>query len=100
MAMHGEVEAQENLRQICIREEQTDRYWDYVRCYMKEGKTAECLESVSIDLKELDACTNDSARGLAYAQEDFDLATSFKITRLAHHAHERRDRQRVPLRHQ
>ena len=79
-AMHGEVEAQENLRQICIREEQPDRYWDYVRCYMKEGNTAECLESVSIDIKELDACTNDSARGLAYAQEDFDLTTSFKIT--------------------
>ena len=47
---------------------------------MKEGNTAECLESVSINLKELDACTNDSARGLAYAQEDFDLTTSFKIT--------------------
>ena len=80
IAMHGEVEAQENLRQICIREEQPDRYWDYVRCYMKEGKTAECLESVSINLKELDACTNDSARGLAYAQEDFDLAGQFQIS--------------------
>ena len=80
MAMHGEVEAQENLRQICIREEQADRYWDYVRCYMKEGKTAECLESVSINLKELAACTNDSARGLAYAQEDFDLAGQFQIS--------------------
>ena len=80
LAMHGEVEAQENLRQICIREEQPDRYWDYVRCYMKEGKTAECLESVSIDIKELDACTNDSARGLAYAQEDFDLANRFQVT--------------------
>lgn len=80
MAMHGEVEAEENLRQICIREEQPDRYWDYVRCYMKEGKTAECLESLSIDIKELDACTNDSARGLAYAQEDFDLANSFQVT--------------------
>jgi thioredoxin 1 len=79
-AMHGEVEAQENLRQICIREEQPEKYWDYVRCYMREGKTAECLKSVSIDLNELDSCTNDSARGLAYAQKDFDLASEFKIT--------------------
>ena len=79
-AMHGEVEAQENLRQICIREEQSEKYWDYVRCYMKEGKTAECLESVSIDVDDLDSCTNDSSRGLVYAQEDFDIAERFKIT--------------------
>ena len=79
-AMHGDVEAQENLRQICIREEQPDKYWDYVRCYMREGKTADCLESVSVDVDELDSCTNDTSRGLVYSQEDFDLANKFKIT--------------------
>ena len=79
-AMHGEVEAQENLLQICIREEQPERYWDYLRCYMKEGKTAECLTSVQIDVDELNACTNTSTRGLAYAREDFELAGEFKIT--------------------
>ena len=47
---------------------------------MKEGKTAECLESALIDRKDLDLCTNDSSRGLVYAQEDFDLASRFKIT--------------------
>jgi len=79
-AMHGEVEAQENLLQICIREEQPERYWDYLRCYMKEGKTAECLTSAQIDVNELNACTNTSSRGLAYAREDFELAGEFKIT--------------------
>jgi len=79
-AMHGEVEAQENLLQICIREEQPERYWDYLRCYMKEGKTAECLASAQIDVDELNACTNTSTRGLAYAREDFELAGEFKIT--------------------
>jgi len=79
-SMHGAVEAQENLMQICIREEQADKYWDYVRCYMKEGKTAECLESARIDVDDLYSCTNDSSRGLVYAQEDFDLAEEFRIT--------------------
>ena len=79
-AMHGNEEAQENLRQICIREEQSDRYWDYVSCYMREGKTADCLKSESIDVDELNSCTNDSARGVAYAQKDFDLANKFRIT--------------------
>jgi len=34
-SMHGAAEAQENLRQICIREEQSGKYWDYVRCYIE-----------------------------------------------------------------
>jgi len=79
-SMHGNEEAQENLRQICIREEQPEMYWDYARCYMKEGKSSECLKSLSIDVDTLDSCTNDSARGLAYAQEDFDLVDKFKVT--------------------
>lgn len=79
-AMHGEVEAQENLRQICIREEQPEKYWDYVRCYMKEGKSGECQKSVSLDVDELYLCTNESSRGLVYAQKDFDLADKFKVT--------------------
>lgn len=79
-AMHGDVEAQENLRQICIREEEPDRYWDYIRCYMREGKAEECLQSASIDVGRLESCTNGSSRGVAYAREDFEIAEKFKIT--------------------
>ncbi len=79
-SMHGAAEAQENLRQICIREEQPGKYWDYVRCYMRQGKSADCQKSVSLDVDKLNACTNDSARGLVYAQKDFDLADKYKIT--------------------
>jgi len=79
-SMHGVEEAQENLRQICIREEQSGKYWDYVRCYMREGKSADCQKSVSLDVDKLDSCTNDTSRGVLYAQKDFDLANKFKIT--------------------
>ena len=79
-SMHGNLEAQENLRQICIRDEQPDKYWDYVNCYMKEGKSSECLESSSVDHSKLSSCINDTARGLAYAQGDFDLANKSRIT--------------------
>jgi len=77
-SMHGEEEAQENLKQICIREEQPGKYWDYVGCYMKEGKSLDCLASV--DQSRLGSCTKDPGRGLAYAQKDFDLAGGFRIT--------------------
>jgi thioredoxin 1 len=79
-SMHGDEEAQENLRQICIREEQPDKYWDYVKCYMKEGNSAECLNSSAVDESKLDGCINSTGRGLVYAQEDFDLANKFNIT--------------------
>jgi len=47
---------------------------------MKEGKSVECLKSMPIDVDELASCTNDSTLGLAYAQEDFDLAEKFGVT--------------------
>jgi thioredoxin 1 len=79
-SMHGEQEAQENLRQICIREEQPDKYWNYVKCYMKEGKSEECLKSTSVDTGKLDSCMDDTGRGSAYAKEDFAQASKYGIT--------------------
>jgi thioredoxin 1 len=79
-SMHGDLEAQENLRQICIRKEQEGKYWDYLRCYMRQDNSSDCQKSVSLDLVKLNSCTCDSSRGLAYAQKDFDLANKFQIT--------------------
>lgn len=79
-SMHGDVEAQENLKQICIREEQKEKYWPYVSCYMQEGKTEECLVTAGVNVANLNACTSDSGRGLKYAQADFDLANKFSVS--------------------
>lgn len=78
-SMHGDNEAQENLRQICIREEQKDKYWLYVSCYMKEGKGDECLKTALIDLEKLNGCISDVERGIKYAKADFDLANKFNV---------------------
>lgn len=79
-SMHGDKEAQENLKQICIRDEQPDRYWAYVNCYMKEGKTDECLTSSGIDTAKLNSCTQDTSRGLKYAKADFDLGKKLGVS--------------------
>jgi hypothetical protein len=79
-AMHGEEEAQENLRQICIRDEQRSKYWNYVSCHIKKGDVDSCLVSAGIDKAKLTACTTDVSRGLAYAKEDFDLQNKYEIT--------------------
>ena len=79
-SMHGDKEAQENLRQICIREEQKDLYWPYVSCYMKEGKSAECLVETKVNQTQLQTCTSDAQKGLAYAQKDFDAANKMNVS--------------------
>jgi hypothetical protein len=79
-SMHGDNEAQENLRQICIREEQASKYWDYTGCYIKKGDSAGCLTSAGIDKAKLNSCMTDAGKGLAYAQIDFAASTKYKVT--------------------
>lgn len=79
-SMHGDKEAQENLAQICIREEQKEKYWDYISCYIQEGKSEDCLAQIGVNTTALNACKEDKNKGLKYAQADFDLANKFKVT--------------------
>lgn len=89
-AMHGDEEAKENLRQICIRDEQQSKYWAYVSCYMQKsagtaangvpyGDTKTCQTATGIDTAKLNACVANKNRGLAYAKEDFDLNAKYSI---------------------
>ncbi len=78
-SMHGDAEAKENLRQICIREEQPAKYWEYSACQMKDGDTAGCEKSTGVDSAKLNSCLTDKSRGIAYAKKDFDLNTKYNI---------------------
>lgn len=78
-SMHGDEEAKENLRQICIREEQSDLYIPYLSCYMQEGKADDCLANTGVNQETLNACMTDNKKGLSYAKKDFDLASKFNI---------------------
>jgi len=76
----GGTEATENLRQICIREEQKEKYWPYVSCYMQEGNSEQCLGTANVSTSDLSACMTDASRGVKYAQADFALATKYKVS--------------------
>lgn len=78
-AMHGDAEAQENLRQICIRDEQNSKYWDYVSCHIKSGDVDNCLISAKVDKNKLNGCISDPGKGLKYAQNDFDLNAKYGV---------------------
>jgi protein-disulfide isomerase len=77
-AMHGEEEAQENLRQICLREEQPDKFYSYLSCFIKAGESEECLAETSVDTTALENCMNST--GLDYAKIDFDLQREYGVT--------------------
>jgi hypothetical protein len=90
-SMHGPEEAAENLRQICIRQEQPSVFYNYLSCYMKKttataeggmplGDSTGCQASTGVNTSTLNACVTDSSRGLAYAQKDFDLATKYNVS--------------------
>jgi hypothetical protein len=79
-SMHGDEEAQENLRQICLREEQQDKYWKYIDCHIKKGDVDNCLTGAGVDKGRLDNCMNDNSRGIKYAKADFDLGETYKVS--------------------
>jgi len=57
-AMHGEKEIKEETNQYCIQKEQNDKFFDYLSCFLKEGKTDECLNEAKIDKNKLDLCVD------------------------------------------
>ena len=80
-SLHGKEEATENLRQICIREEQSNLYWPYVSCYMqKENNSQNCLSQVGIDVDSLNSCMSDKNRGLKYAKKDFEDTKKLNVS--------------------
>ncbi|MDD5086654.1 MAG: hypothetical protein PHV16_02785 [Candidatus Nanoarchaeia archaeon] len=64
-AMHGEVEVNEQTLQYCIQKEYNDKYLDYLECFLKEGKTEECVEEVGLK-GQLDDC-------IAQTDEEFKM---------------------------
>lgn len=79
-SMHGEKEAEENFRQICIREEQPEKYWSYINCHIKKGEVDNCLAEAEVDKDRLNSCKSENSRGLKYAKEDFDSQGKYKVT--------------------
>lgn len=80
VSMHGPAEAAENLKQICIREEQADKYWEYISCTLSSKSSGTCIQKAGVDNTTLTRCINDNSRGIAYAQEDFSLSRNFGVT--------------------
>jgi len=76
----GDEAMQEHLRQICLREEQSDNFWAYIDCHIKEGNIDSCLETAQVDVSKLTGCLTDTTRGLVYAEKDFANQNKYGVT--------------------
>ena len=59
--MHGEEEDTENKREMCIREEQPERFLGYMVCFLDAGDIEGCTAKVNIDTDKLDECMETKA---------------------------------------
>lgn len=58
--MHWVKEAQENVRQYCIQSEQTEKFTQYLECFLKAWETDKCLADTNINTSKLDTCYADT----------------------------------------
>ena len=70
-------EPDETPRQVCIREEQSDKYLDYLACFLGEGDAETCLVEVGINTAELSECIDNRADG--YYEEDSGLSEGYGV---------------------
>ena len=75
--MHGAKEDEENNRQICLREEQSGKFWDYLECFLDAGDAAGCVKSTGVDSSSLTDCMANRAAG--YIDEDKALNTQYGV---------------------
>lgn len=70
-AMHGWDEIEDNTIEYCIQKEQPEVLLDHLKCYLAEGDSSACLESVGVDVDKLNDCFD-------AADSEFDITKNFE----------------------
>lgn len=73
--MHDKKEIDENLRQYCIQKEQTEKYSNYLGCFIDEGDFGSCLESANIDQDRMNNCIVEADKSYNIYSEYEDQST-------------------------
>ena len=75
--MH-EPEETETPRQVCIREEQSDKFLDYLGCFLEDGDSDRCVSEIGIDESAMNECIS-SGRSDEYYDSDSELSNSYGV---------------------
>lgn len=78
--MHGDKEEQETYTQLCIREQQNDKFLSYLECFLEDGDSPRCKTKVGIDSTKLAAClANNASQAKQYYQSDATLSQDYGV---------------------
>ena len=81
-SLHGAYEAEEDIRQVCVRNISPDKFLDYTNCRSLEGIRGtdykKCAVQFGIDLKTLDTCTTGD-QGKQLFRDDIKIAEGLGI---------------------
>ena len=72
------LESDETKRQVCIREEQPDKFYDYLGCFLEDGDSDRCLIEAGVDTTKMNTCVS-SGKGEEYYAEDSALSQSYGV---------------------
>ena len=75
--MHEPEEA-ETSQQVCIREEQSEKFLPYLREFLKEGDSEAALVAANIDTEKLETCIS-SGKWEEYYNEDKALSEAYGV---------------------
>ncbi len=81
--LHGEKEDTENFRQICIREEQSDKFLKYIQCTLNStdpytpADVNVCMTQGGIDKSKVDSCISNKAKD--YYKVDSGLSQGYGV---------------------
>lgn len=79
--MHGAQEDLDNNRLICIREEQSEKLINYLKCFVygdgSESSSQACIDSTGIDKTKLETCLENNVNN--YMEEDKTLNTQYGV---------------------
>jgi protein-disulfide isomerase len=69
--MHDKKEIDENLRQYCVQKEESEKYYDYLLCFVKDGDSDACLSEAGINEAKLEACVEST-------DKEFDVYANYQ----------------------
>lgn len=76
--MHGEEEDKETLRQVCIREEQEDKYLSYLREFLVAGNSQDASKKAGIDENKINTCIS-NGKAEEYYAKDSELSQQYGV---------------------
>jgi protein-disulfide isomerase len=74
--MH-DPEKTETPIQVCIREEQSEKYLEYLKCFLEDGDSDRCLTATGINKAKLSECIDSNSEG--YYEADSALSKEYSV---------------------